>query len=74
MAKQPTKKIGQGAVKKPVSKLDTLHDTWTVMKPFVHFGVKAMQVIGSGLVFIVKHVPKPDDHKPKSKNDKVIKI
>lgn len=74
MAQQNTKKIGQRPVSKPVSKLDTLHDTWRVMKPFVHFSIKAMQVIAHALIFIVKNIPKPDDHKTKSKSDKVIKI
>jgi hypothetical protein len=75
MATQNTKQIGQRPSKKPVSKMDTLHDTWTVMKPFVHFSIKALRVIAHTLIFIVKRIPKPDDHKPaRSKNDKVIKI
>jgi hypothetical protein len=73
MAQQNTKKIGQRPVQKPVSKLDTLRDTWTVMKPFVHFSVKAMKVIAHALIFIVKNIPKPDD-KAKTKSNKVIKI
>ena len=72
MAQRNTKKIGQRPVNKPVSKLDTLHDTWRVMKPFVHFSIKAMQVVAHALIFIVKNIPKPDKHK--SGNDKVIKI
>ncbi|MDF2434436.1 MAG: hypothetical protein JWP44_4067 [Mucilaginibacter sp.] len=75
MATQTTKRIGQRPVKKPVSKLDTLHDTWTVMKPFVHFSIKAVKVIAHALIFIVKHIPKPEEHKPaRGKNDKIIKI
>jgi len=74
MAQQTSKRIGQRPAKKPVTKLDTLHDTWTVMKPFVHFSVKALQVLAHALIFIVKNIPKPDEHKPHSKNDKVIKI
>jgi hypothetical protein len=74
MAQQNTKKIGPRPVKTEVTRMDTLHDTWKVMKPFVHFSVKAMQVIAHGLIFIVKNIPKPDDHKPNAKNDKVIKI
>jgi hypothetical protein len=74
MAQQNTKKIGQRPVIKPVSKMDTLHDTWRVMKPFVHFSIKAMQIVAHALIFIVKNIPKPDEHKSKSKNDKVIKI
>ncbi len=53
--------------------MDTLHDTWTVMKPFVHFSVKALRVIAHALIFIVKHIPKPDGHKPAGKSNKVIK-
>ena len=69
------KKIGQRPVaNKPVNKMDTLHDTWTVMKPFVHFSIKAMKVIAHALIFIVKNIPKPEEHQPKSKNDKVVKI
>jgi hypothetical protein len=75
MAQQNTKKIGQRPVNKPVSKMDTLHDTWTVMKPFVHFSIKAMRVVAHALIFIVKNIPKPDDHKSNPpKNGKVIKI
>jgi len=74
MAQQNPKKIGQRPVNKPVSKLDTLHDTWTVMKPFVHFSIKAARVLAHALIFIVKNIPKPEEHKPKSKNDRVIKI
>jgi hypothetical protein len=74
MAKQNTKQIGQRPKQKPVTKMDTLHDTWTVMKPFIHFSVKALKLIAHALIFIVKHIPKPDEHKPSGKNDKVIKI
>jgi len=74
MATHNTQKIGTRPAQKTVSKLDTLHDTWTVVKPFVHFSIKALQIIGRGLIFIVKNIPKPDDHKPKAKNDRVIKI
>ncbi|AMR33828.1 hypothetical protein A0256_21500 [Mucilaginibacter sp. PAMC 26640] len=45
------------------------------MKPFVHFGVKAMAVIGSALVTIVRNIPKPEAEKPKaSKDRRIIKI
>ncbi|ASU35529.1 hypothetical protein MuYL_3644 [Mucilaginibacter xinganensis] len=54
--------------------MDTLNDTWTVMKPFVHFSYKALKVIAHALIFIVKHIPKPGEHKAKDKNNKVIKI
>ena len=74
MAQKNIKKIGTQPAKNTVTHLDTLHDTWKVMKPLVHFSVKAMQVIGHSLVFIVKNIPKPDDHKPKAESDKIIKI
>ena len=72
MPQQYIKKIGQRP-NKPVSKLDTLRDTWMIMKPFVHFSIKAMRVIAKGLIFIVKNIPKPDHHEQKPKG-KVIKI
>jgi hypothetical protein len=62
----------QGEKEKPVTTMDTLHDTWRVMKPFVHFSVKALKVMAHALIYIVKHIPKPEDH-PK-KDDRVIKI
>ena len=34
----------------------THRDNWNVMKPFVHFAVKATKVIGLGLIAIVKGV------------------
>jgi len=74
MTTQNTKKIGQRPVTKPVSKMDTLHDTWTVMKPFVHFSIKAMRVLAHALIFVVKNIPKPDDRKSTRKSDKIIKI
>ena len=54
--------------------MDTLYDTWRVMKPFVHFSFKALKVLAGALVFIVKHIPKPEEHKATGKRDKVIKI
>ena len=66
-------KIGHRKEVKQVSKLDALRDTWIVMKPFVKFSIQAMKVIAHALIFIVKNIPKPDDHKS-SKNDKIIKI
>jgi len=73
MATQNTKRIGNQTKEKPVSTMDTLHDTWRVMKPFVHFSVKAMKLLTHALVYIVKHVPKPEEHE-KAKRNKVIKI
>jgi hypothetical protein len=50
-------------------------DNWEVMKPFVHFALKAITVIGSVMFAIVKMVPKALEHKPEErKNNKIIKI
>jgi len=75
MTSQNTKKIGNRPETKPVNKLDTLHETWTTMKPFVRFSAKALKVIAHSLMFIVKNIPKLDEHKPTAaKGSKVIKI
>jgi hypothetical protein len=58
MASQNVKKIGN--VKKEVQ---PAHNTWEVMKPFVHFGLKATGLIASTLITIVKNIPRPDGHK-----------
>ena len=71
MATQHTKRIGNRPKEKPVSRIDTLQDTWRVMKPFVHFSVKAMKLLAHALIYIVKHVPKPEE---KAAKDKIIKI
>ncbi|HEX8024470.1 hypothetical protein [Mucilaginibacter sp.] len=50
-------------------------NAWEVMKPFVHFGVKATATIAHALISIIKHIPKPDLNKPPKQNSgKVIKI
>ncbi|CAN5426193.1 hypothetical protein BH09BAC6_BH09BAC6_36470 [soil metagenome] len=75
MAQQTTKKLGQRPAAQRVTKMDTLHDTWTVMKPFIKFSFKAMKLLAHALIFIVKSIPKPEDHKPAAKgNGKIIKI
>jgi hypothetical protein len=74
MPQKTSKRIGQRPVNKRSNNIDTLHDAWNTMKPFVHFSIKAMRVIAHALIFIVKNIPKPDDHKPRGKSDKVIKI
>ena len=71
MTTYQTKQIGQNKGQEHVTIADTLHDTWRVMKPFVRFSYKALKIIGHTLVYIVKHIPKPEDQK---KSDKVIKI
>jgi hypothetical protein len=74
MATQNTKRIGKRPEKEAVTITDTLHDTWRVMKPFVHFSMGALKVVAKTMIFIVKHIPKPEGHHPKPKNNKVIKI
>ncbi len=69
-----TKRIGRQQREKDVSLSDALRDTWTVMKPFVQFSIKATRVIAHALIFIVKHIPKPDVREHRPKNEKVIKI
>jgi hypothetical protein len=68
------KKIGQPKREKEITLSDALRNTWMVMKPFVQFSIKATKVIAHALIFIVKHIPKPDVHEDRSKNEKVIKV
>lgn len=50
-------------------------ENWEVMKPFVHFGIKALALIGSVAWSIIKFAPKVLAHKPEErKSDKVVKI
>lgn len=49
------------------------HYDFSVMKPFVKFGIGAMSVIGHALIGIVKAIPKPHDE-DKRGNNKIIKI
>lgn len=66
------KKIGHG---KATVTHSNGHSVVEVMKPFVHFGVKAMAVIASALVTIVRNIPKPEAEQPKAnKNKRIIKI
>jgi hypothetical protein len=74
MGTQQKKRIGQRPLKKQTDNIEILHDAWQMTKPFVHFGIKAMRVIAHAAIFIVKNIPKPDNHGPKSKSEKVIKI
>ena len=54
----------------------TMQENWEVMKPFVHFSIKAMALIGGVLIGIIKLLPSLLEHKeqPTKKNNKVIKI
>ena len=74
MEKQANRRIGSSQKQERVTQMDALRDTWRVMKPFVHFSVKALKVIAHALIFIVKHIPKPEGHNTNEKNGKVIKI
>jgi hypothetical protein len=66
------KKIGTGKAQATHS---NNHNALEVMKPFLSFGVKAMAVIGSALVTIVRNIPKPEADKAKPKKDgRIIKI
>ncbi|UOE46952.1 hypothetical protein MTO98_21340 [Mucilaginibacter sp. SMC90] len=70
MATNNMKKIGKNP---QVQYQDS--NAWEVMRPFVHFGIKAAGAIAHTLIYIVKHIPKPDSFKtPERKNNKVIKI
>jgi len=40
----------------------THRDNWEAMKPFVHFSVKALSVIGLGLIAIIKALPMLKSH------------
>jgi hypothetical protein len=74
MAIQNTKRIGKRPEKETVTITDTLHDTWRVLKPFVRFSIGALKVVAKTMIFIVKHIPKSEEHQPKPKNNKIIKI
>jgi hypothetical protein len=71
MASNEIKKIG-----KHNPEVQPSHgNAWEVMKPFVHFGIKATGFIAGTLITIIKHIPKPDNQKvTERKKDKIIKI
>jgi len=60
MATQHTKRIGKNEEKGTY----LTKDNWEVMKPFVHFAIKAVALVGSALFAIVKLIPKAIEHKP----------
>jgi len=39
-------------------------ENWDVMKPFVHFAFKAMSVVASAIVVIIKIIPKALEQAP----------
>jgi len=47
---------------------------WSVMMPFIRFGVGALQLIGHTLIHIVKQLPGLRDEKPKRKSRNVIRV
>jgi hypothetical protein len=55
---------------------DTWKHNWEVMKPFVHFGIKAMTLIGGALIGIIKLLPMLAPHKDEApkKETRIIKI
>ncbi|WP_413667156.1 hypothetical protein ACEN9X_21875 [Mucilaginibacter sp. Mucisp86] len=69
MATNNMKRIGKRGAQVEYS------NAWEVMRPFVHFGIKAASAIAHTLIYIVKHVPKPGSpNPPEKKRDKIIKI
>ena len=58
------------------SRADTIKHNWEVMKPFVHFGFKAMALIGGALISIIKLLPMlaPGKPEPRKKDTHIIKI
>lgn len=55
---------------------DTWKHNWEVMKPFVHFGFKAMTLIGGAMIGIIKLLPTLLQHHTESskKDTRIIKI
>lgn len=55
---------------------DTWKHNWEVMKPFVHFGFKAMTLIGGALIGIIKLLPGllKDHQNPPQKENRIMKI
>jgi len=71
MANNQFKKIG----KQKADVADIHRHNLGVMMPFIKFGVGAMKLIASTLIYIVKHVPKPGQDEPKTKpGNRVIKL
>ncbi|WPU96540.1 hypothetical protein SNE25_13530 [Mucilaginibacter sabulilitoris] len=70
MASSQIKKIG----KSNVNAQHQNSNVWEVMKPFVHFGIKATGVIAGTLISIIKHIPKPGGPNKQDNKNKIIKI
>lgn len=58
------------------NRADIWRRNWEVMKPFVHFGFKAMALIGGTLISIIKLLPMLAPHKDEApkKETRIIKI
>jgi hypothetical protein len=72
MAKQNNKKIGKAHPPKR-----TWQENWEVMKPFVHFSIKALGIVAGAVVGIIRLLPILLEHKenqPAKKDTKIIKI
>lgn len=70
MARKNVNKIG-----KRETEVQTAHNAWEVMKPFVRFGLKAMGLIAVALIAVIRSIPKPDGSKhPEHKDNKIIKV
>jgi hypothetical protein len=68
MANQNIKKIGN---EQPT--VHTWRENWEVMKPFVHFSIKAMGLVAGALIGIIKLLPILLEHKEqKQKKDKKV--
>jgi hypothetical protein len=67
MSNPDIKKIGTGNNATP----HALHDTVQIMKPLVKFSIKALGLLGTVLVHIVKNIPKPDTHKTPRGNEHI---
>ena len=58
------------------NRADTWKHNWEVIKPFVHFGIKAMAIVGGAMISIIKLLPmlvEPKKDNSKGENS-VIKI
>jgi hypothetical protein len=62
--------------RKQTANSDTWKNNWEVMKPFVHFGFKAMTLIAGALIGIIKLLPTLAPHKDEDpkKETRIIKI
>ena len=48
-------------------------NTWEIMKPFVHFGLKAIGLIAGTLLIIIKNIPKHDKAVEPDNRNRIIK-